>query len=225
MKLIPYVPAIVCCIVATAPAALADSPLTSTDFAAAYQDVKVVQQADRNGLNERVLKALSDPKVPQDVRAAIVNQIGWSNEPQQNATIYLDYIARRKNTQPSRITLAMLTSQEAMALGYLLAMDNRFSLEQPIGGSGEVQQADSLSLLDTAVAKSPDDFSVNLIHSLVQSQYEFDRGPENWCAVYETVQGTVEEFQGERNMRPEAVDIIMDYIGIYEDNCTNPRSL
>lgn len=225
MKLIPYVPAIVCCIVATAPAALADSPLTSTDFATAYQDVKVVQQADRNGLNERVLKALSDPKVPQDVRAAIVNQIGWSNEPQQNATIYLDYIARRQNTQPSRITLAMLTPQEAMALGYLLAMDNRFSLEQPIGGSGEVQQADALSLLDTAVAKSPDDFSVNLIHSLVQSQYEFDRGPANWCAVYETVQGTVEEFQGERNMRPEAVDIIMDYIELYKDDCTNPRSL
>ncbi|HEY9596441.1 MAG TPA: hypothetical protein V6D33_02085 [Cyanophyceae cyanobacterium] len=225
MRLIPYVPAIVCCIVATAPAALADSPLTSTDFATAYQDVNVVQQAAKNGLNERVLKALSDPKVPQDVRAAIVNQIGWSNEPQQNATTYLDYIARQHKTEPSRITLDMLTSQEAMALGYLLAMDHRFSLNQPIGGSGEVQQANALSLLDTAVAKSPEDFSVVLIRSLVQSQNEFERGPANWCAVYETVQGTVEEFQGERNMRPEAVQTIMDYIGLYKDNCTNPRSL
>ncbi|HEY9652984.1 MAG TPA: hypothetical protein V6C95_20175 [Coleofasciculaceae cyanobacterium] len=225
MRLIPCIPAIIGCIVATAPAALADSPLTSTDFADAYQDVNVVQQAERNGLNERVLKALSDPKVPQDVRAAIVNEIGWSNEPQQNATIYLDYIARRHNTGPSEITLDMLTPQEAMALGYLLAMDNRFYLNQPIGGPGEVQQTDALSIVEAAVAKAPQDFSVALIHSLIQSQHEFDRGPANWCAVYETVQGTVEEFQGARNMRPQAVDIIMDYIGIYEDNCTNPRSL
>lgn len=221
MRIIPFVSAVVCCIVATAPAALADSPLTSTDFAVAYQDINLVEHTAKHGLDERVLKALSDPKVPQDVRAAIVNQIGWSNEPQQNATLYLDYIARSRKTQPSRITLAMLTPQEAMALGYLLAMDNRFLLDEPIGGSGEVQQANALSLLNAAVAKSPKDYSVALIQSLIQSHNEFRRGPANWCAVYETVQGTVEEFPGERNMRPQAVQIIMDYIGIYEKYCTN----
>ena len=219
MKIIPYVPAIVCCIVAVAPAALADSPLTSTDFAVAYQDVNIVRYASKYGLDKKVFQALSDPDVPQDVRAAIVNQIGWSNSPQQNAQLYLDYVARSHRTQPSDLTLAMLTPEESMGLGYLLAMDNRFFVATPIGGSGEVQQADALSFLNTAAAKAPEDFSVALIRSLVQAHQQFAVGPNNWCAVYETVQSVVDDFPDQRNMRPQAVETIMDYIGIYQEYC------
>lgn len=214
-----FVPAIATCIVITAPAAWADSPLTSTDFATVYQDVAEVAYVSRHQLDNRIFKDLSDPDVPHDVRAAIVNQIGWSNEPQQNATRYLDYIARSHKTQPSELKLSVLTSQEALALGYMLAMDNRFSLTSPIGGRGEVQQANALTILNTAVAKAPDDFSVVLIQSLIQSQQVFDTGPGNWCGVYETMQSVVDGFPGKRNMRPEAVAIIMDYIGLYQDYC------
>ncbi|HBL62133.1 MAG TPA: hypothetical protein DDZ80_28140 [Cyanobacteria bacterium UBA8803] len=221
IKITPYIPAIVCFVVAAAPAALADSPLTTTEFAVVYQDVDIVRHVTRRGLDQKVLKALSDPNVPHDVRAAIVNQIGWSNEPQQNAQLYLDYIARSRKTQPSNLKLTRLTSQEALALGYLLAMDNRFSLMSPIGGRGEVLQANALTLLDTAAAKAPDDFAVALIRSIVEAQTVFDAGPDNWCEVYHTVNSTVEEFPGDRNMRPEAVDIIMDYMNSYEPYCNS----
>jgi hypothetical protein len=225
MKIIPYIPVITCCIVAAAPAALADSPLTSTNFAVAYQDVNVVRYASKHGLDEKVFKALSDPDVPQDVRAAIVNQIGWSNNPQQNAQLYLDYVASSHRMQPSNLTLAMLTSQESMALGYLLAMDNRFSVTTPMGGSGEVQRADALSFMNAAAAKAPKDFSVALLGSLVQAHKEFAVGPDNWCSVYETVESVVDDFPGEKNMRPQAVEIIMDYIGNYQKYCTSPPQL
>lgn len=218
-----FVPAIASCIVIAAPAAWADSPLTSTNFATVYQDVDEVVYAARHRLDNKVFKDLSDPDVPHDVRAAIVNQIGWSNEPQQNATQYLDYVARSHKTQPSDLKLSVLTSEEALALGYMLAMDNRFSLMSPIGGRGEVQQANALSLLNTAVSKAPNDFSVVLIHSLIQSQYVFDSGPDNWCGVYETVNSVVQNFQGKRNMRPEAVKIIMDYIQLYQTDCGSPE--
>lgn len=225
MKLELYVPAIVISaatsIVLVAPAVLADSPLTSTPFASAYQDVEIVRYTAEMGLDDRVLEALSDPEIPNDVRAAIVNQIGWSNDPQANADRYLAYLASQQEVEASQMTLEILTPEEKMALGYLLAMDHRFSLTAPIGGSGEVQQINALKLLDLAAAETPEDFSVVLIRALIQSHNEFQDGPQNWCAVYQVVNAAIEDFPSEPNMRPEAVQEITDYIGLYRDECVS----
>ena len=158
-------------------------------------------------------------KKSNDVRAAIVNQIGWSNEPQQNAKLYLDYIARSRKTDPSRLKLSTLTAEESMALGYLLAMDNRFSPMSPIGGRGQVQQANAISLMDVAARKAPDDFSVALIRSIIQAQIDLRI---NWCQVYQDVNQVVEDFPGDYNMRPEAIDIIMEYMNGYQSYCDAP---
>lgn len=225
MKFEFYVPAIVmsaaASIVLVAPAARADSPLTSTPFASVYQDVEIIQYAAEMGLDDRVLEALSDPDLPNDVRAAIVNQIGWSNDPQANAQRYFAYLARQQDRESSAMTLEMLAPEEKMALGYLLAMDRRFSLSDPIGGRGEVEQTPALELLNLARAEAPDDFSVMLIQALVQSHDEFQVGPRNWCAVYQGMNSAIEDFAGEPNMRPEAIDVIMDYIGLYRNECVS----
>ena len=218
LKLTSYIPAIVCFAVAVAPAALADSPLTSTPFASAYQDVRVVRYAGDRGLDRKVFEALSDRDIPNDVRAAIVNQIGWSNEPQANAKSYLDYIARSRKTDPSRLKLSMLTAEESMALGYLLAMDNRFSPMEPIGGRGQVQQTNAISLMNDAARKAPDDFSVALIRGLIQANIDLRN---NWCLVYQDVNQVLEDFSGDYNMRTEAMDIIMDYMNEYQSYCTS----
>jgi hypothetical protein len=225
MKFELYVPAIVISAAASmvliAPAARADSPLTSTPFASAYQDVEILRYTAEMGLDDRVLEALSDPEIPNDVRAAIVNQIGWSNDPQANAERYLAYLASQQEVEPSAMTLEMLTPEEKMALGYLLAMDHRFSLTDAIGGSGEVEQTPALELLNLAVAEAPEDFSVMLIRALVQSHHEFQAGPRNWCTVYQVVNSAIEDFPSEPNMRPEAVTEITDYIGLYQDECVS----
>jgi hypothetical protein len=52
----------------------ADSPLTSTDFASAYRDRPEVVRATR-GASEQVFADLSNPATPNDVRAAIVNEL------------------------------------------------------------------------------------------------------------------------------------------------------
>lgn len=220
-----FVPAIVVSVatsaILVAPAALADSPLTSTPFASAYHDVEIVRYTAEWGLDDRVLAVLGSPNIPNDIRAAIVNQIGWSNEPQANAARYLAYLASQQDIKPSQMTLALLTPEETLALGYLLAMDRRFSLDAPIGGSGEVEQTNALELLDLAVAEAPRDFSIVIIRSLVQSQHQFREGPQNWCAVYQVVNSAIADFPGKRNMRPAAIQTIVDYIGIYRHECVS----
>lgn len=207
---------ITCCIVVTAPKVRADTTLTSTNFAVVYQDVDLVRRASAKRLDEQVLKALSNPDVPNDVRAAIVNALGWSFTAQQNAKVYLGYIASTHRKKPPELTIAELTPEELFALGYMLAMDNYSTLE-PMGGLGEVALAAPLTLIDAAIAKSPKDFSIILIRSLVQArkaQIALD-----WCAAYKIVTGVVINFPGQRNMRSQAVEIVLNYMASHQQYC------
>lgn len=206
--------------VITASKVQADTTLTSTDFAVVYQDVEIVRYASKKKIDEQVFKALSNPNVPNDVRVAIVNALGWSIEGQQNALAYLGYIASNRSKKSSELTIAELTPQETLALGYLLAMDNYGNPRRSIlrrEETGEVEQANAIALLDAAIAKSPKDFSVSLIRSLVkarEAQIAMD-----WCNVYKIVTGEIADFRGDRNMRSQAVQIVLDYINLHQEYC------
>lgn len=201
----------------TMPMASADSPLTSTNFSEAYQDVKYVQLARQKRLTPALMDALSDPMVSNDIRAAIVNALGWSADGQNNAALYLNYLAQRYQQNKSQLKIENLATEEIFALGYLLAMDDYFTLKA-LGGAGELEQVDALSLLSTASVRMPSDFTIALIYKLVQSQiYLADFA--QWCNVYRTVSTVVKDFPPERNMRPDAVGIIMEYIVAYQEYC------
>ncbi|PSF35568.1 hypothetical protein C7H19_16305 [Aphanothece hegewaldii CCALA 016] len=201
----------------TTPMAKADSPLTSTDFSQAYQDVELVNLAAKKQLTPPLMAALSDPMIKNDIRAAIINALGWSIEGQSNAAIYLDYLAKRYQQNRSNLKIETLTTEELFALGYLLAMDDYFTLKA-LGGTGEIEQADALTLVSTAAARQPNDFTIALIYKLVQSQvYLADFA--QWCEIYKMVSTVVKNFPPERNLRPEAVGIIMDYIQGYQEYC------
>lgn len=199
------------------PIAKADSPLTSTNFYQAYQDVELVNKAAQKQLTPALMDALSDPTIPNDQRAAIINALGWSIEGQSNATVYLDYLAKKYQKNRSDLKLESLITEEIFALGYLLAMDDYFTLKA-LGGKGELEQADAVTLLSTAAARQPQDYTIALIDKLAQSQiYLADFS--QWCTVYKTVSTIVYNFPPERNLRPEAVKIIMDYIQNYQEYC------
>jgi hypothetical protein len=201
----------------TTPMAKADSPLTSTNFSEAYQDVELVKLATKKQLTKPLMDALSDPTIANDVRAAIVNALGWSTEGQYNAAIYLDYLAYRYQQSRSQLKLKSLSPEETFALGYLLAMDDYFTLKS-LGGTGELERADALFLLSNATIRKPEDFTIALVYRLAQSQVYLADFAE-WCKVYNTVAMVVEDFPEERNIRPEAVEIIMSYIIGYQEYC------
>jgi hypothetical protein len=197
--------------------AKADSPLTSTQFSEAYQDVELVNLAGKKQLTPALMQALSDPTISNDRRSAIVNALGWSVEGQNNADLYLDYLAKQYRQNRSNLKIENLATEELFALGYLLAMDDYFTLKA-LGGTGELEQSDALTLLSIASVRKPDDYTIALIYKLAQAQvYLADFA--KWCDVYKTVSTVVKNFPPERNMRPEAVSIIMDYINGYQEYC------
>ena len=217
-----------CCVVMAAPSVRADTTLTSTNFASAYQDVDVVKQAAERGLTDQVFNALSSPDTSYDVRAAIVNALGWSFTGQHHAKTYLDYVASSHGKSSSALTIAELTPEEMFSLGYLLAMDNYGNPQAMLvpGENGEVEQANAVTLLDAVSNKLPDNFSVALIRSLVQARNA--QISQDWCGAYKIVAGVVKDFPGQQNMRSarrrsaslsQAVEIVMGYMVTHQEYC------
>lgn len=53
---------------------LADSPITSTNFSVAYEDIFIVQRASEAAyLTEELIEYLDNPNNPIDVKAALIN--------------------------------------------------------------------------------------------------------------------------------------------------------
>ncbi|NET28353.1 hypothetical protein [Okeania sp. SIO1I7] len=209
--------------------ALADSPLTSTPFSKAYQDVEIVQHAIEDGFDIKTIKALGDPDISNDVRVAIINQLimtavkkhGWFHN-NYYTEIYLGYLAIKYGIKYTEITPSLLTAEEALSLGYLVAFRQRFAIKENFKIRDEELEINALNLTNKALAQNQEDFAVAVVNSLVVAHQYFRLGTNNWCKVYQTFNSVDQEFSSEnRNMRPEAVDIIKNYINVYQEYCQN----
>lgn len=102
---------VTCGVFLTAPSVRADSPLTSTDFATAYQDVDIVKYALEKGLDEQVFKALSNRDIPKEylfdgcgiyktVTGVVKDFPGKQNMRSQAVEIVMKYITPHQENCP-----------------------------------------------------------------------------------------------------------------------------
>ncbi|MEQ8172526.1 MAG: WD40 repeat domain-containing protein [Candidatus Eremiobacterota bacterium] len=195
--------------------AFADSPLTSTEFYKAYIDIEQVKNAKGATLNEDIFNFITDPYEPLDVRIAVINAMGWNINGTDNGKIFIDLMARKLNKGPEKLKISELSSEEILCLGYMLSMDDYFNLSPAAQTGGEVETSDPLTLVKKAAVQKPGNFTIQLIASLVKAQSLLSSETE-WGNIYLTVNRVVSS-DLEKNMRKEALAIIMDYIGNYKE--------
>jgi len=198
---------------------LADSPLTSTPFYQAYSDVPEVVKAEGSAMSEWIFEYLTDEDKPLENRMALINAMGWNINGTHNGAGFIDLIAERLDKEPGELKIEDLSGEELLCLGYLLALDDYFTLGPARTSGGELETADVLTLVELASGKLPHSFTAQLIASLVKAQKLLE---SDWGGLYITVKETVES-EIKRDMRDEAVAIIMDYIGIYEEYASPQR--
>ncbi|ACK71840.1 conserved hypothetical protein [Gloeothece citriformis PCC 7424] len=196
----------------------ADSPLTSTDLAIAYQDLPIVRLAQQEKkVQGRILTFLLG-NAPNDQKAAVINALGTRFEGQNNANLFLVGLAQEKRIPLDRITLNDLSSSDRFVLGYLLAMDTYLELS-PLrpNATDDLWGASPLELISQAAFALPNDFTVHFIYALVQGQSDFS---SSWCSIYLAPNLVLKLFpQPRRNMRQDAINSAMDYINLYRPNC------
>lgn len=204
--------------------AQADSPLTSTDLATAYEDVLEVRVARRWKRAEGFILDFLLGDAPLDQKVAVINALGWDIDHQTNSSRFVQGLARRENLPLAHLTLSRFKLDDRVVLGYLLAMDN-YQQMLPLGAqpnlvgklSPELRALSPEDLLSRAIAQNRNDFTIQFVASLVEAQQSFDR---SWCGVYLESALVLDRFpSGARNMREAAVTDAMSYMDAYQPYC------
>lgn len=188
----------------TTATASADSPLTSTPFSNAYEDISIVKEAAEKGIVDAGIAAyLSDENNPLDVKAAVINALSWDINGKTNAETYSNLIFQ---SSLADLDVSSLSGDQLFCFGYLMAMDDYFNTDQ------------ALDYLKQAEEKIPDSFTVSIIRALVETMDLSDGGWE------EHIRPLLLNNAKIRDMRQEAVNIILDYMALYSTESDLPVS-
>lgn len=187
----------------------ADSPLTSTDFYQVYLDVPVVAAYVESEMNEDIFNVLHSNEYELDVKVAVINAMGWTFEGQENAAVYMYFYFNVSGLDV--VAPDDMTGEELLCLAYMVSMDDYFNMSPIEPGGAGVLGMSGIELAEVAAERTPDDFTVRFISALILSQ---DAMHIDWSEVFGIVDFVMKEALV-RNMRDEAIDIILDYIGLY----------
>lgn len=177
----------------------ADSPITSTSFSKAYSDIPMVVIAENAGgeITEEIMKFLSGKK-PIDQKMAVINALSWSFDGQKNYDVFKKYLNEHGMKKGKR------KAQNLLSLAYLKAMDNYFACEE------------ALAIAVQALKLNPKSYTFNIIHGLIKAQVDFD---SSWCELFKSVDSVRNNDKLKMDMRPDAINIIFEYMDLYKDEC------
>ena len=188
-------------------AAWADSPLTSTYFAGAYEDHPMVQLIDEDldgDIPSVVLKFLADKKSPVDVRLAVINKIGWFFAGSWIGGQLDDYLMERYKANSKENLVNKLDAGTLAVYAYAQAMSDYL----------EVDEAKELGHLAVKKNKGKS-LSVALISALIDAQ-DYLHTENGWPKIYPALANVLNDGSLKPDMRQEAIDSIMEYINLYE---------
>ncbi len=187
----------------------ADSPLTSTDFAENYNDQPMVQMAQKlsnesdTNIPVSMLDFLADKKSPIDVRLAVINAISWNFDGKTSGEQLYEYLSKRYKIKSADKIAKKLDAGTLAVYAYAVAMSDYFNVT-------EAQE-----LAHKAVKKDKSkSFSVAFIASLIDAQVYLD---SDWGLVYKVVNDVLHDGSLHLDMRQDAIDSVMEYIGEYKN--------
>jgi len=189
-----------------------DSPLTYTDFHKAYIDVPMVQKAlkSKGKISKETMSYLVSDTNPLDVKLAIINAIGWSNDGTKRSEAYLNYVVKTKKytagINGNRLAFKWnATADELICFAYIRAMEYYF----------DVTYANEIAQL--ALLKNPNSLAVNLISGLIKAQGLFLLN--EWCYAATQFNSIEQNTLLTKDLRKEGKFIICEYMQSIGANC------
>lgn len=212
----------------------ADSPITSTPFYKAFNEIPEINQAEKIGkLNYELASYLSNKNNSIDKKLALVNALGWHVDGKNNRKLFELFLKNKYSLDI--LDYSKISNDEHLIIGYLAIMDNYFKTVEP------------LKIINEALEKNPNSYSYNIIYGLVLSQLSLDfgiRGVEEeekfvitdkylknlfdlkstgWCNIY-IISANIEKNKNlTQDFRESAKKIIYNYTGRYKELCKDER--
>ncbi|MFL0197419.1 hypothetical protein ACJDU8_17890 [Clostridium sp. WILCCON 0269] len=184
----------------------ADSPVTSTDFYKAYIDVDIVKTAKEKGvIDQKIATYLHSSKNPIDVKAAVINALGWKYEGKSNAENYVKLIY---SNDIDKLDVDSLSGDEIFCISYMMALDNYFHVDK------------ALLLMEKAYEKNNTSFTIAVVRSILKGQAIIS-DINNWGMIWSNTESVLNDKTLVKDMRQEAVDNIVGYMKLYEKYSTD----
>ena len=182
----------------------ADSPDTSTMFYKAYLQLENadVIYVNQHGLDDYAVSRLLSNEVSIDVKAAICNCLGWNFEGNNHAKKFVKALLKFHRVKSANIS--SLTGDEALVYGYLLLLGDYFN------------PANAEPYLQHAIALKPKSCTCAMILALCHAQEVMDY---NYCSVWKCYKEVDTNKSLNRDLAFGAIEIIYDYMKLYEDTC------
>lgn len=184
---------------------LADSPLTSTYIANFYYDHAIVSTAEStHGLNQEIMAFLADEHTLIDVKAAVINAIGWSYAGNANASQFWQYLADKHGSTAEKLNLKDLNAHELFSYGYLMALGDYFNVEAAI------------TVLELAAQKQTASFTIHLFLAVTKAQKAMNN---DWCQVWQLTSAVLNDTSLKRDLKTAAIQSVVDYMILYKSSC------
>ncbi|WP_258049850.1 hypothetical protein [Clostridium weizhouense] len=181
--------------------AFADSPVTSTDFYKAYIDIDMVKTAKEKGvIDEEIANYLYSSKNPIDVKAAVINALGWKFEGKNNAE---NYVKLMYSSDIDKLDIDSLSGDEIFCISYMMALDDYFHVDK------------ALLLMEKAYEKNNTNFTIALIQSILKGQASIENG--NWGLIWVNTKNVLNDKTLVKDMKQEAIDSIVEYMKLYKE--------
>jgi len=203
-------PAIATLAVLTSLPARADSPLTSTPFHEAYTTELGTVSSD--GVVPFLLGDSSS-----DVKAALINRLVLTPELKGMPRRYFEALARKALIDPAKLDVKHVGATELFVLGYLLALEDYFTLKALDPQGKGLAAKPAVELLRAAAERAPGDYTIQLVHALALGQRDMEK---SFCDVWRHYEKVERAFPAaRRNLKPAAQTVVADYLVLYRDDC------
>lgn len=170
-------------------------------------DIDLVAEADSTQqLSEKMAVFLFDSLNPLDQKLALINALGWRFEGLNNTQTYRNYLERQYQKPLDTLKPLEISASDQVVLGYLMLMDDYFHPQK------------SLILMRRGARRLWQSQTAQLILALGESQdYLPDFGA--WCQIWLISKPALDAQDLKPDMRPEAVEIIREYLILYQEYC------
>lgn len=188
----------------TSVSVFADSPITSTEFAAAYKDVPIVAKMislNGNVVTDELIRYLADDNNPIDVKVAAINAINFDKDVY---TPLMNFLKTKWNTNSEITVLKSINASTTGALAYARARHYYFDL------------GEAYILCNIAYSKDPSSLTINMVYALIATTEIMDY---NFCDVYRLCSSVLADNELKQDIRIQAINMMMDYINLYKDDC------
>ena len=182
----------------------AGSPITSTNFYTAYNDLEMVKMASQNKvLNDTLANYLLNDTLSVAIKAAVINALSWDENGKTNAPVLLQFIMQKYNIA-NGFDLNLINADDIFCLGYLSLMDN------------SKETGKSINLIKLALDKKPGSFTVHIILAIAKAEEVY---LTDSCKVFTLCDDVRKNKTLTKDMNQAAMDLIFEYTDPFSETC------